>query len=260
MNVALVGYGKMGRMIHQLSSRFDVEVKSIIDPSLKEGKTEGVNVYNEISIRSLNDVSVCIAFSHPSQVVSNIIKMLKNKKDIVVGTTGWYNNMGMVNEAVASTKNGLIWSGNFSIGVNIYFEIVKRAAVLFNKFEEYDPYVLELHHNKKIGSPSGTAQMISDIIINNIDRKKKIVCGNPKTKISADELNIASVRAGCITGEHVAGFDSEADSIIIKHSAKTRSGFAAGALHAAKWIHGRNGFYGIEDMMKDIMKEMVESK
>ncbi|MCF7861914.1 4-hydroxy-tetrahydrodipicolinate reductase [Candidatus Woesearchaeota archaeon] len=253
MNVALIGYGKMGRMIHSLAPSLGVDVVSIIDPNVKEQKFNDANVYSGLSEETLADVSVCIDFSHPSQAVHNILKVLDFGKDMVVGTTGWYKEMSKVSDAVEDSNRGLIWSGNFSIGVNIYFEVLKRASILFNKFEEYDPYVLELHHNQKADSPSGTAQMIGDILIDNIDRKSKFIQESLNRKIEPEELHIASVRVGSITGEHVVGFDSEADSIIIKHSAKTRAGFAAGALHAAKWINGRKGFFSIEDMMKDLI-------
>ena len=149
---------------------------------------------------------------------------------------------------------GLIHSSNFSIGVNVFFKIIENAARMFNKIEEYDVYGYEMHHNKKIDSPSGTAKTIGNILINNIKRKDKLLFEAINRKIQPNELHFASVRAGAIPGTHAVGFDSDADTIELKHTARNREGFALGAIMAAKWIKNKKGFYTIDDMMDSIME------
>ena len=123
-----------------------------------------------------------------------------------------------------------------------------------NKFDDYDIFVHEFHHNKKADSPSGTAVMIGKILTDNIERKKKIVTEELKRKIESDELHISSTRSGAIPGTHIVGFDSPADTIELKHTARSRQGLALGAVMAAQWIQNKKGFYGIDDMMKSIVQ------
>ena len=201
----------------------------------------------------MKGVDVCVDFTHPDSVIDNVEKISKFRKNIVVGTTGWYNNMDEVKKIVKNAKIGLIWSGNFSIGVNIYFRVIESAARVINKFSDYDLFVHEFHHNKKADSPSGTAVMIGKILVDNIERKKKIVTEELKRKIDPDELHISSTRCGTIPGTHTVGFDSSADTIELTHTARSREGFALGAVTAAQWIQGKKGFYDINDMMKSII-------
>lgn len=247
MKIAIVGYGKMGHEIENTARARGLSFVTI-DPSAPNAQ------YREINAESLNGVDVCVDFTHPSSVIGNIKKISKLNKNIVVGTTGWYDKMDEVKKAVQSSNIGVIWSGNFSIGVNIYFKIIENAARIMDKFNGYDVFVHEFHHNQKADSPSGTAVMAAKIILSNLSRKKKIVTEELKRKINPDELHVSSTRAGTITGTHIVGFDSAADFIEIKHFAKSRQGFALGAIMAAEWINGKKGFYGIEDMMKSIIK------
>ena len=135
----------------------------------------------------------------------------------------------------------------------MFFKIIENAAKIVNKIEDYDIYGYELHHNKKIDSPSGTAKTMGDILIKNIKRKNKLLFDKIERKIEPNELHFASVRAGAIPGTHVVGFDSSADTIELKHIARTREGFALGAIMAAQWIHNKKGFYSINDMMENIL-------
>ena len=247
MNIAIVGYGKMGHEIESICKARGISAITI-DPSEPDAQ------YKEISEESMKNADVCVDFTHPSSIMGNIKKISGFKKNIVVGTTGWYDKMDEAKKIIANAGTGLIWSGNFSIGVNLYFRMIENAARIMDKFGEYDVFVHEFHHSQKADSPSGTAAMLGKIIVDNIRRKKKIVTGELKRKISPDELHISSTRAGTITGTHIVGFDSFADFIEIKHFAKNRQGFASGAVRAAEWIKGRNGFYSIEDMMKSIIK------
>jgi len=247
MNIAIIGYGKMGHEIEKAAR--DRGISTIrIDPN-----AEGAD-YREISRESLKDADVCVEFTNPDVVVGNIEKVSKLGKNIVVGTTGWYGSMDKVKGVVKNAGIGLIWSGNFSIGVNAYFKIIEQAGKIMNNIKDYDVFVHEFHHSQKADSPSGTAVMIGKIIIENMERKNKVVTEELKRKIEPNELHISSTRGGSIPGTHIVGFDSAADTIELKHTARNRSGFALGAVMAAEWIKGRKGFYDINDLMKDIVQ------
>lgn len=246
MNIAIIGYGKMGHEIERVAKAKGINVASVIDT------TDNIAGYREINEQSMKNVDVCIDFTSPSAVICNIQKISKFKKNIVVGTTGWYDKLNEAEEIVNKSNIGIIYASNFSIGVNIFFKIVENAAKIVNKIDDYDIYGYELHHNKKIDSPSGTAKTIGEILIKNIKRKNKLLFEKIYRKIEPNELHFASIRAGFIPGTHVAGFDSNADTIELKHIARNREGFAIGAIMAAQWINGKKGFYDINDMMKNI--------
>ena len=247
MNIAIIGYGKMGREIEKISKLKGINVVSTIDPNSSGAK------YKEINEESMRNVDVCVDFTHPSAAVDNIKKISNLKKNIVVGTTGWHDKIDEVKEIVRKSSIGFVYASNFSIGVNIFFRIIEHAAKIMNSVEDYDIYGYELHHNKKADSPSGTAKAIGDILIKNIKRKNKLLFEKIDRKIEPNELHIASVRAGSIPGTHVVGFDSSADTIELKHTARNREGFALGAVMAAQWIQNKKGFYTIDDMMKSII-------
>jgi len=247
MKIALIGYGKMGRTVHEVAKEMKIEVVSIIDP------TDPSATHREINENSLKYVDVAIDFSNPKAVLSNVEKVANLKKNIVMGTTGWYDHLNEVRKIVENNNIGFIYSPNFSIGVNIFFAIVEMAAQLINKANWYDAYIYESHHNQKLDSPSGTAKELAQILLKNIHRKKKIVTGNLDRRIEPDELHIASIRSGYITGLHVVGFDSEFDNIELRHEAKNRKGFAIGAIIAAQWIKDKRGFYSFSEIFKDLI-------
>ena len=247
MNIAIIGYGKMGHEIERAAEAKGISVRTI-DP------TAGDADFKEINEESMRNIQVCVDFSHPNAVIGNIEKSAKFKKNIVVGTTGWYGSMDKLKKIVKDSGIGLIWSGNFSIGVNAYFKIIEQAAKIMNNINDYDVFVHEFHHNQKADSPSGTAVMIGKIITENMERKNKVVTQELKRKIEPNELHISSTRAGSIPGTHIVGFDSVADTIELKHTARNRQGFAAGAVMAAEWINKKKGFYDINDLMKSIVQ------
>jgi len=148
----------------------------------------------------------------------------------------------------ALKDSGLLYSSNFSLGMNYFFRIVRRAAELMNNANEYDVFVHETHHRQKLDSPSGTALSLARIVIDQIERKKEILTRPPDGKIKPEMLHVSSTRVGTVAGDHIVGFDSEADSIELRHVAKTRRGFALGALAAARWLHGRKGIYTMDDV------------
>ena len=247
MNISIIGYGKMGHEIENIARARNIRIISIIDP------TEKGATHKEISESALKDADVCIDFTVPDMVVNNIKQISGLKKDIVVGTTGWYGNLEEAKKLVKENRIGLIYASNFSIGVHIFFKIIENAAKMFNKIGHYDVYGYELHHNKKIDSPSGTAKTIGEILIKNVKAKDKLLFGMVDRKIEPNELHFASIRAGSIPGTHVVGFDSSADTIELRHVARNREGFALGAVMAAEWVHNKKGFYNIDDMMKNIL-------
>ena len=248
MNIAISGYGRMGKLIRKIAEEQGHTVCAVIDPAAEEAS------FKEISNESLSDADVVIDFSIPESAVENVKRTAKAGVNMVMGTTGWYDNMEEVRKTVEDSGIGLIWSGNFSTGVNLFFSIVRSAASIINYFDSYDPFIHEYHHKNKADSPSGTAAMIGEIILEEIDRKSRVVTESLKRKIEAEELHISSTRGGSVPGTHIVTFDSAVDTIELKHTARGREGFASGAVAAAGWIKHRSGFYGIENMMKDIIK------
>ena len=246
MKIAVIGYGKMGHEVENVAKAKGINVATI------DSNEDSAN-FKEINEESMKDVDVCVDFTHPDSVIGNVEKISKLKKSIVIGTTGWYDKLNYVKKIIEQSNIGFIYASNFSIGVNMFFKIIENAAKIVNKVEDYDIFSYELHHNKKVDSPSGTAKSVGDILIKNIERKDKLVFDKLDRKIEANELHVASVRSGFIPGTHVVGFDSAADTIELKHTARSRQGFALGAVMATQWIQGKKGFYNIEDMMNTIL-------
>jgi len=173
---------------------------------------------------------------------------------MVVGTTGWYDNVDRVRALVEKAKTGFIYAPNFSLGISAFYEVVKSAAQVFDKLEDYDVYCHETHHCGKVDSPSGTAKRIGEILIENIKCKKTPVYDCLDRKRKPEELHVSSTRAGHVPGTHEVVFDSEFDSVELVHRSRSRGGLAAGALMAAQWIVGRKGFYEFSDFLRDTLK------
>jgi 4-hydroxy-tetrahydrodipicolinate reductase len=201
---------------------------------------------NPVRARDLSDVDVCIDFTTPEAVLANIRAAAEARCNIVVGTTGWHQHLPEIQKLVQDSA--LLYSSNFSLGMNIFFRIVSRAAELMNRAQEYDPYVHEIHHRGKADSPSGTALSLAHILMEAIDRKKGILTQASEGKIPPEMLHVSSTRVGAVTGNHLVGFDSEADRIELHHEAKNRRGFALGALAAARWLRGRKGVFTMDDV------------
>ncbi len=244
INVALIGYGKMGMLINELAPEHDIKITGKIDP---------VKFGNRISEEELQDADVCIDFTRPDVVIENIKKVAELGKNIVVGTTGWFSYKKEIEELVKKHNIGLIYSANFSLGMNIFFKIVDYATKLTANIKDYDIYGIEKHHNKKLDSPSGTAKMLSDIVLKNSSYKTVSQYDRVQRKIKENEFHFASIRAGAIFGEHTIGLDSPADSIILTHSLKNRNGLAIGAIMAAKWIKDKKGFYNFSEIFEEIV-------
>jgi 4-hydroxy-tetrahydrodipicolinate reductase len=234
MKIALMGFGKMGREIDSIAREQGDVIARVFE------------IDNPVKPQDLADVDICIEFSTPDSVLPNIRAAIHAQRDIVVGTTGWYQHLDEIKSAVKDS--GLLYSSNFSLGMNIFFRITKYAAGLMNRATEYDPYVHESHHRQKVDSPSGTALSLAKILLQNIDRKKEILSKPPEGSIGPEMLHVSSTRAGFIAGTHTVGFDSEADLLELNHVAKSRRGFALGALTAARWLRGRKGIYTMDDV------------
>ncbi|MBI2145347.1 4-hydroxy-tetrahydrodipicolinate reductase [Candidatus Woesearchaeota archaeon] len=249
MKIALIGYGKMGKEVERAAKMRGHSVCAIIDPS-NAGAT-----HKDVGDGScLKDAEVVIDFTVPAAVLGNIKKVSAAKKNLVIGTTGWYDGMTEAKQLVGQAGTGLIYSSNFSVGVNVFYRVVEAAARLVNKVPEYDVFGYELHHNQKLDSPSGTAKSIAELLVKNIGRKKQVQYDRLDRRINSDEIHFASVRSGWIPGTHVVGFDSEADTIELKHTARSRSGFALGAVMAAEWLKGRKGFFTMNDFISDFFR------
>jgi 4-hydroxy-tetrahydrodipicolinate reductase len=247
MKVAIVGYGNMGQVTEQLARKFKIEVVATVDPVVPSA------TFKELNEKALLGAEVVIDFTVPNVVLSDIEKYIKYGKNAVIGTTGWYEHLEEVKKKVKKSDIGLIWSGNFSLGVNIFFRIIEHSAGLIDKFPLYDVMGYEIHHKRKKDSPSGTMDMLGNILLKNIKNKKKLVTEKLDRKILEEEIHLASVRGGSVPGTHVIAFDSDVDTIELKHTARNREGLAIGALKAAEWIKGKKGFYNIEDMMNEII-------
>ena len=234
MKIALMGFGKMGKEIDAAAREQGEVIARVFE------------IDNPVKAQDLADVDICIEFSTPQSVLPNIRAAIQAKRDIVVGTTGWHQHLDEIKNTVRDS--GLLYSSNFSLGMNIFLRLTRRAAELMNRAPEYDPYIHESHHRHKVDSPSGTAISLAKILIDGIDRKKEILSKPPEGAIKPEMLHVSSTRAGMIAGIHTVGFDSEADSIELRHVAKGRRGFALGALAAARWLHGRKGVYTMDDV------------
>ena len=253
MNIGIVGFGKMGKRIYDLAHESSYCVKAVIDSfSDDERVTSKI-----IDKASLEGVDVIIDFSSPLTAIENIKMYVDLSLPAVIGTTGWYDRLDEVRDYVKEHNGLILWSGNFSIGVAALLKIVSYASILMNKLPNYDVAVHEVHHNKKADSPSGTGLMVAQEILKNIDRKDKIDCECQHSKIEPNVIHLSSSRVGAIPGIHEVIFDSDVDTITINHSARSRDGFASGALRAAKWLieEKRVGLFSMDDLINNIVGE-----
>jgi 4-hydroxy-tetrahydrodipicolinate reductase len=227
MNIAIVGYGKMGRMIERLAAERGITI------ALKLDEFNNAN-FSGITAANFRDVDVAIDFSTPSVVAGNIERIAALGVNLVIGTTGWQQQMPHVRSIVEKRGIGLIWSPNYSIGVNAFFRIVSAAAKLLASEPQYEAWAWEIHHSAKKDAPSGTLLKLLDEICE---------AGYQRN------VDVASNRAGAIAGTHEIGFDSAADTITLRHTARSREGFALGAIKAAEWIAGKKGFHEFGDIL-----------
>ena len=231
MKIALFGYGKMGRLVEAIAIREGWEVGPKLDVD-ENPAGKG------ITASSMAGVDVALDFSQPDAVLPNIEAAAREGVHLVVGTTGWTEARNQVERLVLESGIGLIHASNFSVGMNLFMEIVSCASRIVGKVPQYDPYLSEEHHRAKKDAPSGTALQLLELM---------------KPYGNGPAPAIASTRAGFIPGNHAVGFDSEADTIVLEHRARNRQGFAEGAVLAARWIAGRKGFYEFRAVFREIL-------
>ena len=261
MKIAIVGYGKMGRMVARAATEQGFQISAVVDPSIsaEEALPVGAKPFRAIAgAGNLGGADVAIEFTQPATVLANIKALAEIKMPMVIGTTGWTRELSQARDAVINADTALIWSSNFSLGVNVFYQIAWYAARLFDAFPEYDVGGFEAHHNKKLDSPSGTAKTLVDGVLERMSGKDSAVWQTLDRKPLPGELHFPSLRVGSVPGRHSLFFDSAADTIEITHTARNREGFASGAVLAAKWLSGgnrpRKGFFGMDDMIKDMLK------
>ena len=238
MNIALIGYGKMGHEIEKILIQRGHSIPLIID----------INNLADLNKENLKNIDVAIEFTTPSTAYDNIVKCLNAGTPVVCGTTAWLNKLPEI-EKLCKEKNGtFFYSSNYSVGVNIFFEINRRLAQLMNRFENYDVTIEETHHTQKKDAPSGTAITIAEGVLENLDRKEKWVCA---TTTEPKELEITAIRRSIVPGTHTVTYESDEDSITITHMAKSRKGFATGAVLAAEFIADKKGIFSMKDLMSN---------
>ncbi len=220
MKLAIIGYGKMGRMVEQFAPEYGFKSIVAVDIDDDFAKAAGADV--------------AIEFTTPDAAVSNIERLAAMKLPVVVGTTGWLPQIDRVRAVVEKNSSALVWSPNFSVGVNVFLRVVREAAKLLADEKEYGAWAWEIHHDTKKDAPSGT-------MIKLVEEMKS--AGYPR------DIDISSSRAGRHPGTHEIGFDSAADTITLRHAARSREGFARGALKAAQWIVGKQGVFEFSDVL-----------
>ncbi|MDH4068874.1 MAG: 4-hydroxy-tetrahydrodipicolinate reductase [Ignavibacteria bacterium] len=242
MNIALIGYGRMGKEVEAVASERAVSIGAVFT---RANNRSG----SGLTAQALKGVDVCIDFSAPEAVVDSVRAVAAAGIDLVVGTTGWDGQMETVRSIVSEGKIGFICASNFSPGVNLMMKLVREAGRLFDRHDEYDVAIHETHHSGKADSPSGTALTLASELLGAMKRKREMQVGNPKGIIPTQNLHVSSTRVGSVAGIHKVQFDSPFDSVELIHTARSRRGFASGALHAAEWIQGKKGFYTINDLL-----------
>lgn len=244
MKLAHIGYGGMGQAVAVQAADRGHDVSTVIESQ------------TTITPECLSGVDIAIECTVPSAFWENIKQLCALKQDTLIVTTGWYEALESLQTLVEKSGNRVMWSSNYSIGVNVYFRIIEAAAKLIDKVEEYDVWATEIHHKNKIDSPSGTAKTLEEILLKNIDRKTAVVEDALQRKIEDHELHFSSTRGGLVNFAHTVGFDSVADCIELKHWARNRDGYALGAVKCAEWLKQQTpGLYTMEDYLTDVFKE-----
>ena len=237
MKIALIGYGKMGKTIEKIALERGHEIVSVIDVSNPED-------FNSAAFKSAD---VAIEFTVPSTALSNYMKCFEANVPVVSGTTGWLDRMDEVKEKCEKEGKTFFYASNYSIGVNIFFAVNSYLARIMNNFPSYNVRMTETHHIHKLDAPSGTAITLAEGILKQVARKERWVL---ETEENPTALAIHAIREGEVPGIHEIIYDSEVDYISIKHDAKSRAGFALGAVVAAEFTAGKKGFLGMKDLFK----------
>ncbi|HWZ96602.1 MAG TPA: dihydrodipicolinate reductase C-terminal domain-containing protein [Candidatus Dormibacteraeota bacterium] len=228
--LAIIGYGKMGRMIERLAPEYGFEVRAKFSGQENGGA-------RALTANTLTGVDVAVEFTRPDVAVANLQKLAAFGVATVCGTTGWFSELERLKARINGNGSGLVWSANFSVGLNIFREVVAEAARRFAREESYGAWGWEIHHAAKKDAPSGTLLALEQ------EMKR-----NGYTR----EISLSANRAGTVPGTHEIGFDSAEDTITIRHTARSREGFARGALRAANWVIGKRGVFEFRDILSEL--------
>lgn len=229
MKIALIGHGTMGNLIERLAEDGGNTITGVIDASASDLSS------GDMASR-LVGADVAIDFTNADAVLRNIEACMLANVPLVEGTTGWNAQREKVEKLVRNASGAFVFGANFSIGVNLFYRVVDFAAELFAKFPDYETFIEEQHHSRKKDAPSGTALKLKEVVARHINK----------------DFSVSATRAGNIPGTHRVGFDGPADQILLEHTARSREGFAAGALMAAEWIIGKKGFYEFTDVIDEL--------
>lgn len=238
MNIALIGHGKMGHTIERLAPTRGHRIVSLIDID---------NYRTAFDSDAFRRADVAIEFTGPQTAYDNITRCIDAGLPVVSGSTGWTARMDELKEHCLAAGGAFFYASNFSLGVNLFFALSDHLAKLMNAYPDYDVRLSETHHIHKLDAPSGTAVTLAEAIVRRIDRKTRWVRGQTQ---QADEIGVESVREGEVPGTHEVTYDSPVDTIRLIHEAKSRDGFALGALLAAEFIVGRRGVFGMNDLLR----------
>lgn len=237
MKIALIGYGAMGKIVERLAVEKGHSIAAVIAES--DGNASSTDIAAKLA-----GANAVIDFSVTEAVRRNVEAAVLGGVPLIEGTTGWNAERADIERVVSVGGGALVYGANFSIGVNLFYRIADHAAALFAKFPEYETFIEEQHHSRKKDAPSGTALKIKEIVAAHMER----------------EFSVSSTRAGNIPGTHRIGFDGTADQILLEHTARSREGFAAGAITAAEWIVGKMGFFEFGDVMDEIINAEARTK
>lgn len=236
MKIALIGYGKMGHEIEKIALGRGHEIVSIID----------MDNLGDFESNAFRGADVAIEFTRPEVAIGNLSRCFNAQVPVVCGTTGWAGQMDKVKKEMEEKNGTLFWSSNFSLGVNIFFAVNRYLAKIMNNYPDYDVEIVEVHHTQKLDAPSGTAITLAEGILGQVERKSKWV---KEAETCSGELAIVSKREGTVPGIHEIIYESDMDIISIKHDAKTRRGFALGAVLAAEFTAGKKGLLSMKDLL-----------
>jgi len=248
INVLLVGYGKMGKLIKEHVDQIEGQVVDIYDLSNP--------VYAmPLAKRNLNGIDVAIEFTHPQSAFENVKELLSRKIPVVSGTTGWWERLEEIKSLFHPREHTLIYGANFSVGMNLFYKIIEYSSQLIGNQQLYDLSGLEAHHRQKFDAPSGTARVLCETIQKNFIGKTEAVFDLHHQPLQDHEFCFTSIRSGNIVGLHEIRFDSEFDEIKLTHNAKNRLGYALGAIYAAKYALCHSGYYNFQDIFSDVMSK-----
>ena len=253
MNVVLTGFGKMGRELYSVLQNRGHNVVGVVDPFSLDARVTDKTLEAPV----FKEADVVIDFSNPDDAVDNIKRYIDYSIPAVIGTTGWVDRLEEVKEYGEGKEIRVMYSGNYSIGVALFLKLCRKAGELYGKVSGYDASIYEVHHTEKKDSPSGTALMVAEALLGSMPGKNKILLGNSEGKIEKESLQISSLRVGRTPGVHSVIFDSDADTVTLTHTARSRAGFSLGAVMAAEWITEteRKGVLTLDDYLNETFGE-----